>query len=137
MSVWRRKAIEAFPSLRRFLNDPDTTIYGLYFELLPMVRDAHKANDVETLERIYNFAEWCLRQREDHLGNAVCVAFYEHLFDDVRDWKAKIERLSPLAIQNCITLWKNRLSVDEFKRLQQLINPTSLSTMAAKQGKTR
>ena len=57
MSTWRRKAIESFPDLRWEFEQVDTTIYEVFFELLPRVRDAHARGDLEVLRRIYEFAQ--------------------------------------------------------------------------------
>ena len=113
MAVWRRKALAAFPGLRRELHDREYTYYQLYFDLLPMVRDAHAASDEATLRQIYDFAEWCPRQgrRASDLYNAVCVAFYEHLFDRPEDWAAVIPWLSPAVVDECWPLWESRWSL--------------------------
>lgn len=79
MAAWRHRALELFPPLRRELNDPEHTIYILYFDPLPMVYPAHDEGDDETLRRIDGSAEWCLTQGGRHLRNAAGVAFYEHL----------------------------------------------------------
>ncbi len=81
MSTWRRKAIECLPELKRDFEQPDTSIYSVFFELLPAAVAAHKQNDTVKLERIYSFAEWCFGQKEKELWNAAGVAFYEHLGD--------------------------------------------------------
>ena len=83
MSTWRRKAIEAFPDLSRDFEDPETSIYMVFFELLPRVRAAHNRGDTVELERIYDFAHWCSRQKAQDLWNAAGVAFYEHLVDEL------------------------------------------------------
>jgi hypothetical protein len=88
MSAWRRKAIEFFPDLRSELEDPETTIYSVFFELLPRCREAHDRGDTAELERIYGFADWCASQKERELWNAVGVAFYEHLADSNRTFEA-------------------------------------------------
>src|SRR5689334_17549476 len=59
MAAWRRRALELFPQLREELQQRDYSIYMLYFDLLPMVREAHNADDTELLSRIYGFAAWC------------------------------------------------------------------------------
>ncbi|MEM8967783.1 MAG: hypothetical protein AAGE93_15290 [Bacteroidota bacterium] len=79
MSVWRRKAIECLPEQRVFFEQPDTTIYQVFFELLPATLEAHRQNNTETLKKYYEFAEWCFRQNQRDLWNAAGVAFYEHL----------------------------------------------------------
>ena len=40
MSVWRRKALEAFPEMRKRIEDPGDifSIYALWFELLEVTR---------------------------------------------------------------------------------------------------
>jgi len=52
MSTWRRKAIESFPDLRHDFVKPDTTIYQVFFDLLPRVRGAHAREDTQELQRI-------------------------------------------------------------------------------------
>jgi hypothetical protein len=51
MSLWRRKALESFPGLRAELTQPrgEFSIYMLWFELLPMVRAAHRDGDSNRL----------------------------------------------------------------------------------------
>jgi hypothetical protein len=128
LAVWWRKAIEAFPQMRRWLNDAEFSIYMLYFDLLPMTREAHESRDLEFLERIYDYAEWCLRQKE--LFNAVSVAFYEHLFDShPKLWEEMIAYMSPFVIKENRELWESRWKYwqsgrhkDELSRLTQLLD---------------
>jgi hypothetical protein len=86
MSVWRRRAIESFPELRRELSNRQeiTNPYSLWFELLALWSDAHRSNDEEMVKRIYGYAEWCSRQRAEDLWNSVGVCFYEHVLDEGR-----------------------------------------------------
>jgi hypothetical protein len=88
MSAWRRKALELFPDLRSEIDDPEATIYSLFFELLPRCREAHDSRDVAELKRIYGFADRCASQKEKDLWNAAGVAFYEHLADSDRTLEA-------------------------------------------------
>ena len=81
VSAWRRRALETFPELRGEIEPPDTTLYDVFFRLLPWCRDAHSSGDEAVLSRIYGFAEWCARQPAEDLWNPVGVAFYEHLAD--------------------------------------------------------
>ena len=106
MATWRRKALAAFPELRRWLNTHDDThytYYTLFFDLLPMSRDAHASGDATTLRAIYEFAEWCLSQRNraDDLYNAALVAFYEHLFDEQEDWAKVLPWLTRAVFDEC------------------------------------
>lgn len=81
MSVWRRKAIEIFPDLRAEFQSKETSIYGVFFELLPRCIDAHRRKDEAEFIKIYGYAEWCFAQKAKDLWNAAGVAFYEHLGD--------------------------------------------------------
>lgn len=81
MSTWRRKALELSPDLRGEIDNPDTSVMSLFFELLPRCRDAHSRGDSEELNRIYGFADWCASQKAKNLWNAAGVGFYEHLAD--------------------------------------------------------
>lgn len=82
MSVWRQKAIECLPELKKELERPDTTIYSVFSELLLATREAHIKNDIDKLNKFYGFAEWCFSQKNAHdLWNAAGVSFYEHLGD--------------------------------------------------------
>ena len=123
MATWRRKALEAFPGLRRELSDHGYTYYSLFFDLLPMVRTARDEADEATLRKIYDFAEWCFRQapRASDLSNAVCVAFYEHLFDWPRLRPAVVPWLSPAVIEACQPLWTVRLTKEELSDLRDLL----------------
>lgn len=121
MAAWRRKAFDLFPELHRNLNERRYSIYLLYFDLLPLVRDAHDSADEETLRRSYSFAEWCFDQRDKNLWNAVAVAFYEHLFDSRRHWSEVIPRLSERVITECGPLWELRLSASELAMLREAI----------------
>lgn len=122
MAVWRRKALTFFPALRREINDHRYSVYMLYFDLLPLLREAHAASDTETSRKIYGFAEWCFAQRSEEPHNAVAVAFYEHLFGLPRtDWPAIIRRLPPAVIEACWPLWELQLEPDQLRRLQATI----------------
>lgn len=122
MSAWRRKAIEAFPELRPALADKGEVFsaYALWFDLLPLAREAHQEANDDLLRRIYDFAEWCYRQRGD-LSNAVAVSFYEHLFDErwmrplVAPWLAR-------AISREVRpLWEARHSSDDLREVDELL----------------
>jgi hypothetical protein len=93
----------------------------LYFDLLPMVREAHERDDIETLRRIYGFAEWCSSQSAQDIWNSAAVAFYEHLFDEKRYWTKVVPWLSPEIIRCCWPLWEVRLEPKELDEIQQLI----------------
>lgn len=98
MSVWRRRALESFPQLKRDLNRKDYTVYSLFFDLLVMVRAAHENEDDELLRLIYAYPEWCAQQPAKDVWNAAGVSFYEHLFDLPDAARRVIPRLSPFIV---------------------------------------
>jgi hypothetical protein len=81
MSAWRKRAIECLPASKKEFEDPETSIYGVFIELLPATVAAHQSNDTEQLKKNYDFAEWCFKQKAEDLCNAAGVSFYEHLGD--------------------------------------------------------
>jgi hypothetical protein len=81
MSVWRQKAIDCTPELKKEFEQPDMNFYTVFSDLLPILRQAQINNDNSRLERIYGFAEWCMKQKDQNLWNPVGVSFYEHLID--------------------------------------------------------
>lgn len=122
MASWRRKVLTFFPDLRRDVQRPDFSIYMVFFDLLPRVREAHQDGDTETLRRIYGFAEWCFEQKAKDIWNAAGVAFYEHLFDSHRSlWPEIVRWLSPRVVEGCMGLWEWRLSEEELAEVRRLI----------------
>ena len=117
MSKWRRKAIESFPDLRRDFEQPDATIYQVFFDLLPRVQAAHSRNDTQELKRIYDFARWCFHQKADDLWNAAAVAFYEHLVDEPVTRNEIPRWLQPDVFEDCKPLFEARLEPEEFRQL--------------------
>lgn len=81
MSTWRRKAIECLPEERKYFEEPGTSIYTVFSELLGAVVMFHRNNNVARLQSVYDFAEWCFRQKNEDIWNAAGVSFYEHLVD--------------------------------------------------------
>jgi hypothetical protein len=117
MSSWRRRAIETFPELRSELEQPDTTIYQVFFKLLARVRDAHKRQDNGELERIYGFAAWCFDQKAKELWNAAAVAFYEHLVDEQRTRRQIPRWIRPDHFEELKPLFEDRLRPEQFREL--------------------
>jgi hypothetical protein len=120
MSTWRRKAIECFPDLQGEFEQSETTLYTVFFELLPRVRDAHVRNDTEELQRIYGYAEWCSRQRGYDLGNAAGVAFYEHLVDSQVTFRQIPRWLPPDIFEAVKSLFQMRLTEGRYEELCDL-----------------
>jgi len=82
MSVWRQKAIEIAPELKKDFQDPDLSPYTVFSELLTLLVQAHANNDTTTIKNIYDYAAWCSQQKDQKLWNAAGVCFYEHLCDN-------------------------------------------------------
>jgi hypothetical protein len=122
VSAWRRRAIEAFPELRRELDAKGEvfSVYALWFELLPLAREAHRENNEDLLHRIYDFAEWCDRHGGE-LSNAVGVSFYEHLFDERWMRPLVVPWLTGKIIRNVWPLWEARLSPEEMREVDGLL----------------
>jgi len=123
MSVWRRKAIESFPELRRELNDRHEirNVYSLWFELLSMWIDAHTNGNDDKLDRIYRYADWCFGQRSDDLMNSAGVCFYEHVLDHGGRERV-LARLSDSTIEDVWGLWELRLSEADMAALGKLLH---------------
>ena len=77
----QRLVPEAWTKAAEWAGSQRRSLYQVFFALLPMVQEAHRASDVDLLLRGYAFAEWCARHRTRSIWNAAGVAFYEHLFD--------------------------------------------------------
>ena len=107
MSAWKRRAIELFPDLRSQIQE--ASIYGVFVELLPRVREAHADGDFEELRRIYGFAEWCHRQKARHLWNAAGVSFYEHLVDEEPTRREMLVWIKPDIFEDLDGLFRSRM----------------------------
>lgn len=130
MAAWRRKALALFPELRSDLNPVRLSrycrynYYMLFFDLLPMFREAMEACDETALRKIIDFTEWCFRQdrRAPDLDNAAGVAFYEHVFDVARrDWPDVARWLSPDVVHECWPLWEFRHDEADIKRIREIL----------------
>ena len=81
MSEWRRVAIEKLPELQNKISAAENP-YAVWSELwLEMERIyAQETPDDSLIERLYEYASWCLWQpHNDTLRTAVVTCFYEHL----------------------------------------------------------
>ena len=121
--AWRRRADELLPELRtEFARTPKLTPYGVLFELLTFVRQAHRRDDHDALRRGYAFAFWCHIQRPaSDLPNAVGVAFYEHLFEEWSERTAVVPWLSPRVRTDVWQLWERRLEAAQAAELRTLL----------------
>ena len=124
MASWRRRAIEQFPTLRDELNGKQYTIYQLFADLLVEVREAHRANDSARLSTVYDFAEWCARQRAKPLWNAAGVSFYEHLFREPWMRDAAAAWLPADIRSDCLGLWELSLAPADFAQVKRILAAT-------------
>lgn len=111
------------PELRHLLESEDEiwSPHALWFELLPRVREAHRAGDDTFLERVYGCAEWCRVQPERAVWNAVGVSFYEHLLD--LPWMRPLVApwLSEGAVADAWPLWEWRLPAAAMVEVRALL----------------
>jgi|LSQX01.3.fsa_nt_gb dihydrofolate reductase len=122
MSVWRRKALETFYELRCYFDDKDDTIYSVFLALLPELSKAHKQGNIQLITKIYDFAEWCLNQKDKNLWNAAGVGFYEHLVDDKSTLDAIPDWIKPYIFKEVEVLFEARLDEVKFKELKEQYN---------------
>jgi hypothetical protein len=120
MSTWRKKAIECLPENKKELEDPGSTIYTAFRELLFALKEAHINNNKERLKKIYAFAEWCFRQKEKDLWNAAGVSFYEHLGDDIITIQQIPHWVSKEIYGEIRGLLELRISNDKLKELDKI-----------------
>jgi hypothetical protein len=118
VAVWRKRALEDFPHLRRRIDTRGYTIYSLLTDLLVELDRALEISDDDALHRLFALAEWCLRQKD--LNNAAAVGFYEHVLQRKQGhWPTIIRRLSPFVVQEVWPLWEWLLAEDYFLDLQK------------------
>lgn len=120
MSVWKRKAIECLPELRKEFEKPEISIYDVFSEMLVAVIVAHKEKDDDKLKRIYDFAEWCLNHRGKDIWNAAGVSFYEHLGDNETTLRDFAKWVKPEIYSQIRGLLELRVSETQLKRLDGL-----------------
>ena len=137
MARWRRRALEAFPELRRDLtsrDEYDSSIYAMFAELKRIVIRAYKDGVQATLRRVLEYAEWCVMQRRNSdPGNASAVSFYEQLFDDTDAgmWPDVVTWLTPEVIHEVCQLWAIQHGEHELAEIKRLIVEHHGSTCVA------
>ena len=82
MSKWRQKALEIAPELKKDFQEPDLSPYMVFSEFLALLEQAHSDKDEARIKNIYDYAEWCSKQKDQKLWNSAGVSFYEHLADN-------------------------------------------------------
>jgi len=117
MSTWRQKAIECAPELKKEFESSTLTPYTVFMELLPITRQAHIHKDNSRLEKIYNYAEWCFKQKDEKLWNAAGVSFYEHLGDDEETFSGFTDWIKKEIYFDLRDLLNHRFDDDKMKRL--------------------
>jgi hypothetical protein len=126
MATWRRVAVGLFPELEPVIRSGSSSPYSLFSELLPRFHRAISVEDGVVLQDVVSFAEWALRQPDNHLRNAAAVSFFEHVFDGPpRHWPSVAEWLSPYVVSEISGLWELMLQPERFDEVQALLrNPT-------------
>jgi hypothetical protein len=126
MSVWRRKAVLLFPELKAD-SKGWSSVYQLFFDLLPFTLDSHRLGNDSALFRAYGYAEWCLHQESKEFWNAAGLCFYENLFDQQDKWDEVIPWLSPFVIAECSDIWQTHLGSAKFRLLKQKLASGKIS----------
>lgn len=78
MSAWRRTAIEILPEFRRNAEEAGSPM-ALWIELLLRFEDAFRVGDTALVDRMVDYAKWCLYTSDGDTVNAVAFGFLEHL----------------------------------------------------------
>jgi len=65
------------PDVRTMDND-GLLLHLLLSDLLRMTVSTYEAGDVGVTDRLLAFVDWCLREGDDYVNNAVVVSFVEH-----------------------------------------------------------
>ena len=120
MSAWRKKAIECLPELRKEFEQPGTSIYDVFIELLPATVEVHKQKNEARLRKLYDFADWCFRQKEKELWNAAGVSFYEHLGDYKETLSAFPKWIKPDIYSDIRPLLQRRLAEIDLENLDKM-----------------
>lgn len=124
---WKIRALELLPNLRSVV-DHDWSCHVFLGELLPLVWDAHRAHDADSLDRIYGFVRWCFDQPGQFLANAAVVSFYELVFDewelrhDIAAW------LPPDVVAKVRPLWEWRLPGQRMSEVDRLMSAGTRET---------
>jgi hypothetical protein len=111
MEPWRELAIKLFPDYRVLYEEESETIWSVLFDQLSEVIEAHLNGNINRLEKIYGFAEWCYAQRdiEPELWEAAVPAFYEHLVDHTETYHAIPQWIKPAIFQELLPVFEYRL----------------------------
>src|SRR5689334_15982975 len=121
MAVWKRKALATLPELAKEIHKADYTPYQLFFDLVPLVLEAHRKHENDFPRRAYGFAEWCLSQESKDLWNSAGVAFYEDLIKERELWRAIIPWLSKNVLAQVQGLWELALNRHDYQELVRLV----------------
>jgi len=111
LESWRELAIELFPEQKGVFTDPRETIWSVLGALYRAAIQAHQNNNINTLKRIYKFAEWCHAQREvePEISMAACTEFYEPLVEQQATYRAISRWVSPEVFRAVLPEFEDRL----------------------------
>ncbi len=120
---WKNKALELLPALRPVI-EHDWSCHVFLGELLPLVWEAHRTKDTDSLTRVYGFARWCFDQPGQFLANAAVVSFYELVFDE---WELRHDIAAWLpadVVAKVRPLWEWRLPGQRMSEVDRLVADT-------------
>ncbi|HWE91450.1 MAG TPA: hypothetical protein VG317_18460 [Pseudonocardiaceae bacterium] len=120
MAEWKSKAVELLPALGPAI-EHDWSCHVFLGELLPLVWEAHRGDDGESLTGIYTFVRWCFDQPGQFLANAAIVSFYELVFDE---WELREQIagwLGPDIVARVRPLWEWRMPAARMTEIDRLL----------------
>ena len=133
MSSWRRHALALLPERRRWLEDPQATVYDAFSEVSSAFQAALVTHDLTRIDALLGFGEWALRQRAEHVWNPAGVRFLEHIFDEPGAFPLVAPRLPLSLVREVGTLWEGRLTPEQSNEVQRRLKDYSNLRLSGKQ----
>lgn len=120
MSVWRRKAIEAVPSSKAFIEEASGPM-ALWIELYAAFLRHVKLGNADEIRKLLMYAAWCGSDKSGKLPNetstAVYCAFYEDIGSNKTLWRYFSEWFYPQEYKKLRSAFSYGLTDEEMKQL--------------------
>ena len=111
--------MECLPECKKDFEHPEESIYLVFGAMRSALIEFHRENKIDRLQKIYDFAEWCFRQKDKNLWNAAGVAFYEHLTDHVETRRELSRWVKPDIYAQIRGLLELRLGEKEMQQIDK------------------
>ena len=111
MEAWRKLAINLFPERESFYSEPEQRVWWVLQDLHDDVIKAHESNDIDLLQRIYSYTQWCYSQKdvEPEIWDAAYLTFYEHLVEHPATYADIPQRVPPEVFEELLPEYEDRL----------------------------